>query len=135
MNQVKLVIDGESWSSMGSHVEVSFLMPRMTFARSNREGVGINPYIVSQFIVGCFFQKWTPGYLLRTDPNFDTGLIHIPWSKTEEAECYLPMSSALQAELKAYLASRTDDSDYLFPVDRRRPKGRKSIPGGVSLKR
>ena len=29
MNQVKLVIDGESWSSMGSHVEVSFVMLRM----------------------------------------------------------------------------------------------------------
>src|SRR5690242_18676974 len=53
--------------------------------------------------------------LLRIDPDFETGLIHIPGTKTEKSECYLAMSSALQAELKAYLATRTDDSPYLFP--------------------
>jgi hypothetical protein len=37
--------------------------------------------------------------LLRTDPNFETGMIHVPGTKTEEAECYMPMSPALQAEL------------------------------------
>jgi hypothetical protein len=36
-------------------------------------------------------------------------------TKTEQSECYVPMSPALQAELKAHLASRTDDSEYLFP--------------------
>jgi hypothetical protein len=36
-------------------------------------------------------------------------------TKTEQSECYMPMSPALQAELIAYLASRTDDSEYLFP--------------------
>jgi len=39
MNQVKLVIDGESWSSMRSHVEVSFL--NTSNGESNGEGVGI----------------------------------------------------------------------------------------------
>ena len=35
------------------------------------------------------------------------------------------MSSAFQAELKAYLASRTDDSDYLFPGRSAQTKGKK----------
>jgi Phage integrase family len=63
--------------------------------------------------------------LLRTDPNFETGMIHIPGTKTEEAECYMPMSPALHAELKAYLASRTDDSPYLFPGRSAQTKGKK----------
>lgn len=63
--------------------------------------------------------------LLRTDPDFDTGLIHIPGTKTEQSECYLPMSPALQAELKACLAARTDDSPYLFPGRSAQTKGKK----------
>jgi len=63
--------------------------------------------------------------LLRTDPNFDTGMIHIPGTKTEGAECYLPMSPALQAELKSYLEGRTDDSPYLFPGRSAQTKGKK----------
>jgi integrase len=63
--------------------------------------------------------------LLRTDPDFETGLIHIPGTKTEKSECYLPMSPALQAELKAYLATRTDDSPYLFPGRSAQTKGKK----------
>jgi integrase len=63
--------------------------------------------------------------LLRTDADFDTGLIHIPGTKTEKSECYLPMSPALQTELKAYLATRTDDSIYLFPGRSAQTKGKK----------
>ena len=63
--------------------------------------------------------------LLRTDPNFETRMIHIPGTKTEGAECYMPMSPALQAELKRYLASRTDDSPYLFPGRSAQTKGKK----------
>ena len=63
--------------------------------------------------------------LLRTDPDFETGLIHIPGTKTEESECYLPMAPALQVELKAYLASRKDDSPYLFPGRSAQTKGKK----------
>ena len=63
--------------------------------------------------------------LLRTDPDFETGLIHIPGTKTEESECWLPMSPALQSELKAYLASRTDNSPYLFPGRSAQTTGKK----------
>ena len=63
--------------------------------------------------------------LLRTDADFDTGLIHIPGTKTEKSECYLPMSPALQTELKAYLATRIDDSPYLFPGRSAQTKGKK----------
>jgi integrase len=63
--------------------------------------------------------------LLRTDPDFETGMIHIPGTKTEEAECYMPMSPALQDELKSYLAGRTDDSPYLFPGRLAQTKGKK----------
>ena len=63
--------------------------------------------------------------LLRTDPNFDTEMIHIPGTKTEESECYMPMAPALQDELKAYLANRSDDSPYLFPGRSAQTKGRK----------
>ena len=63
--------------------------------------------------------------LLRTDPDFESGMIHVPGTKTEDAECYLPMSPALQTELKSYLASRTDDSPYLFPGRSAQTKGKK----------
>jgi integrase len=63
--------------------------------------------------------------LLRTDPDFETEMIHVPGTKTDEAECYLPMSPVLQAELKAYLATRTDDSPYLFPGRSTQTKGKK----------
>jgi integrase len=63
--------------------------------------------------------------LLKTDPDFETDMIHVPGTKTEEAECYMPMSPALQDELKAYLASRTDDSPYLFPGRSAQTIGRK----------
>lgn len=53
--------------------------------------------------------------LQRDDADFDTGLIHVPGTKTAESECYMPMSEALQRELKTYLDSRTDDSPYIFP--------------------
>jgi integrase len=46
-------------------------------------------------------------------------------TKTEQSECYVPMSPALQAELKAHLASRTDDSEYLFPGRLAQTKGKK----------
>jgi hypothetical protein len=32
--------------------------------------------------------------LLRIDPNFETEMIHIPGTRTDEANCYLPMSAA-----------------------------------------
>ena len=63
--------------------------------------------------------------LLRTDPNFETGMIHIPGTKTEESETYLPMSPALQAELRSYLATRADDSSYLFPGRAFKTRGKK----------
>jgi integrase len=63
--------------------------------------------------------------LLRTDPDFETETIHIPGTKTDEAECYLPMSPVLQAELKTYLSTRTDDSPYLFPGRSAQTKGKK----------
>jgi integrase len=63
--------------------------------------------------------------LLRTDPHFSTELIHVPGTKTDEAECYLPMSPALQKELKAYLSTTTDDSPYLFPGRSAQTKGKK----------
>jgi integrase len=63
--------------------------------------------------------------LLRSHPDFDTQMIHIPGTKTEGAECYMPMSLPLQAELKAYLATRTDDSPYLFPGRAFQTKGKK----------
>ena len=63
--------------------------------------------------------------LRRTDPDFETAMIHIPGTKTEGSECYLPMSPALQNELKSYLASRTDDSDFLFPGRSAQTKGKK----------
>src|ERR1041384_4640874 len=46
-------------------------------------------------------------------------------TKTEGSECYMPMSPALQAELKSYLESRTDDSAYLFPGRSAQTKGKK----------
>src|SRR6266542_4372761 len=52
-------------------------------------------------------------------------MIHIPGTKTEGSECYLPMSPALQNELKSYLASRTDDSPFLFPGRSAQTKGKK----------
>ena len=63
--------------------------------------------------------------LLRTDPDFETGMIHVPGTKTEGSECYMPMSPALQKELKSYLESRTDDSQYLFPGRSAQTKGKK----------
>jgi integrase len=63
--------------------------------------------------------------LLRTDPDFDTGMMHIPGTKTENSECYLPMSPALQSELKSYLESRTDESPFLFPGRSAQTKGKK----------
>lgn len=63
--------------------------------------------------------------LQRSDVDFDTALIHIPGTKTEESECYLPMSPALQDELKSYLASRSDDSPLLFPGRSTQTKGKK----------
>jgi integrase len=63
--------------------------------------------------------------LLRTDPNFDTGLIHVPGTKTDEAECYMPMAPALQKELKAYLKMRKDDSPMLFPGRSAQTQGKK----------
>jgi integrase len=53
--------------------------------------------------------------LQRTHVHFAHALIHVPGTKTEESDCYLPMSPALQHELKAYLEARTDNSPYLFP--------------------
>ena len=52
-------------------------------------------------------------------------LIRIPGTKTEESECYMPMSPPLQAELKTYLATRNDDSPYLFPGRSAQTKGKK----------
>ena len=60
-----------------------------------------------------------------TDVDFENGLIHVPGTKTEESECYLPMSPALQKELKSYLATRTDDSPFLFPGRSAQTKGKK----------
>jgi integrase len=63
--------------------------------------------------------------LQKTDVDFENGLIHVPGTKTEESECYLPMSPALQDELKSYLASRTDDSPFLFPGRSAQTQGKK----------
>lgn len=63
--------------------------------------------------------------LQRSDIDFENGLIHIPGTKTEESDCYLPMSPALQEELKSYLQTRTDDSPYLFPGRSPQTKGKK----------
>jgi integrase len=63
--------------------------------------------------------------LLRTDPNFETEMIHIPGTRTDEANCYLPMSPALQGELKASIGSPTDDLPYLFPGRSAQPRGKK----------
>ena len=63
--------------------------------------------------------------LQKTDVDFDSGLIRIPGTKTAESDCYLPMSPQLQRELKNYIASRTDDSVYLFPGRSAQTKGKK----------
>jgi integrase len=63
--------------------------------------------------------------LQKTDVDFDSGLIRIPGTKTAESDCYLPMSPQLQVELKSYLASRSDDSPYLFPGRSAQTKGKK----------
>jgi hypothetical protein len=60
-----------------------------------------------------------------TDVDFENGLIHVPGTKTEESNCYLPMSPALQEELKSYLQTRTDDSPNLFPGRSTQTKGKK----------
>jgi len=73
--------------------------------------------------------------LLRIDPDFETGLIHIPGTKTAKSECYLAMSSELQAELKAYLATRTDDSPSCSLAGPLRRRARKfTADGGRSKK-
>lgn len=51
--------------------------------------------------------------------------MHVPGTKTAESECYLPMSPALQQELKTYLAMRTDTSPYLLPERSAQAKGKK----------
>ena len=51
MNQVKLVIDGEGWSSMGSHIEVSFLMPRMTSCANPTVKFGIILTLTASVII------------------------------------------------------------------------------------
>ena len=63
--------------------------------------------------------------LERTDIDLESGMIHVPGTKSEESECYLPMSPALQDELKTYLATRTDDSPFLFPGRSVQTKGKK----------
>ena len=72
---------------------------------------------------------------LRTDPDFETGMIQIPGTKTEESECYMPMSPVLHAELKSYLESRTDDSPYLFPGRSAQTKVKRSTAGAVYSRR
>src|SRR5215813_1008214 len=74
----------------------------------------------------CLGLRMDEGNRLQiTDVDFENGLIHIPGTKTEESECYLPMSPALQKELKSYLATRTDDSPFLFPGRSAQTKGKK----------
>jgi len=74
----------------------------------------------------CLGVRMDEGNRLQiTDIDFENGLIHIPGTKTEESDCYLPMSPALQEELKSYLQSRTDDSPYLFPGRSAKTKGKK----------
>jgi len=52
----------------------------------------------------CFLNSWcTHGGFNPLGYFFE--MIHVRGSKTEASECYMPMSPALQAELKAYLAS------------------------------
>lgn len=63
--------------------------------------------------------------LLRTDVDFEPCMMHVPGTKTAESECYLPMSPALQQELKTYLAMRTDTSPYLLPERSAQAKGKK----------
>jgi integrase len=74
----------------------------------------------------CLGVRMDEGNRLQiTDVDFENGLIHIPGTKTEESESYLPMAPALQEELKCYLASRTNDSPYLFPGRSAQTKGKK----------
>jgi len=74
----------------------------------------------------CLGLRMDEGNRLQiTDVDFENGLIHVPGTKTEESECYLPMSPALQKELKSYLATRTDDSPFLFPGRSAQTKGKK----------
>jgi len=74
----------------------------------------------------CLGVRMDEGNRLQiTDIDFENGLIHVPGTKTEESDCYLPMSPALQEELKSYLQTRTDDSPYLFPGRSAKTKGKK----------
>ena len=74
----------------------------------------------------CLGVRMDEGNRLQiADVDFENGLIHIPGTKTEQSDCYLPMSPALQEELKSYLKTRTDDSPYLFPGRSARTKGKK----------
>lgn len=57
--------------------------------------------------------------------RFENGLIRVPGTKTEESECYLPASPALQDELKSYLANHSDESSLLFPGRSAQTKGKK----------
>ena len=59
-----------------------------------------------------------------THVDFEAGLIHVPGTKTEGSECDLPMSPALQEELRSYLTSRTDRSPYVFPGRSAQTKGK-----------
>ncbi len=74
----------------------------------------------------CLGVRMDEGNRLQiADIDFENGLIHIPGTKTEESNCYLPMSPALQEELKSYLQTRTDDSPYLFPGRSPQTKGKR----------
>jgi integrase len=74
----------------------------------------------------CLGVRMDEGNRLQiSDVDFENGLIHIPGTKTEESECYLPMAPALQEELKSYLQTRTHDSPYLFPGRSAQTKGKK----------
>jgi integrase len=74
----------------------------------------------------CLGVRMDEGNRLQiTDVDFENGVIHIPGTKTEESESYLPMAPALQEELRSYLASRTDDSPYVFPGRSAQTKGKK----------
>jgi integrase len=63
--------------------------------------------------------------LQKIDVDFENGVIHVRGTKTEESDCYLPMSPALQQELKSFLQTRSDDSSYLFPGRSAQTKGKK----------
>jgi integrase len=70
------------------------------------------------------------------DINWNAGKVRIPGTKTYEAEQWLPVAPAALKTLRELFESpdREQSSPYVFPAGARRPKARKSIAGGESLK-